>query len=215
MPPHEYVQLLRRCVGPHLGFPRTLQLVTGPTEVHTEVRSVGARFTSIGEQLVLQDALMLMGRELVAEQAEGGEDGDLGKMARALKDRPLHFIQQLQHAVSDSRSYVHSAKRLAQMRHTVELGVQLDGDAHLELFDWMRSAVALARRPADGFVGDKAQASLSFYDAVMSITEPQLFPALLGWLPEEKQPSRSPKEAEALRAATETLWQHLHARVEL
>ena len=64
-------------------------------------------------------------------------------------------------------------------------------------------------------MGDKAQASLSFYDAVMSITEPQLFPALLGWLPEEKQPSRSPKEAEALRAATETLWQHLHARVEL
>ena len=31
------------------------------------------------------------------------------------------------------------------MRHTMELGVQLDGDAHLELFDWMRSAVALAR----------------------------------------------------------------------
>ena len=145
MPPHEYVQLLHHCVGPHLGFPRTLQLMTGPTEVHTEVCSVGARFTSIGEQLVLQDVLMLMGRELVAEQAEGGEDGDLGKMARALKDRPLHFIQQLQHAVSDSRSYVQSAKRLAQMRHTVELGVQLDGDAHLELFDWMRSAVALAR----------------------------------------------------------------------
>ena len=39
---------------------------------------------------------------------------------------------------------------LARMRRTIKDGAPLEAGARFELFDWLRSAVSLARRPADG-----------------------------------------------------------------
>ena len=213
LPLSEYVSRLcgRNGAPPSVGFLGTLRLVSDPTKVDTQAHSWGSRYTSIDTQLALQEALAAVGQGLLAV---GGEDGDVSELVRKLNSEPLRLITKLQHAVGDSGSFVRSAGRLASMRRSIEGGRQLDEDARLELFDWLRSAVALARRPADGFVGNKAQPPLSLRDAVMSDEQPQLYPALLGRLPDKEQPSRSPTEKEALCVAAEALWQHLHTRIE-
>ena len=81
-----------------------------------------------------------------------------------------------------------------------------------ELVDWGRSALALARRPADGFVGAQAQPARSFSQAVCG-EAPRLFPATLGALPAAQQPSRSSAEQQALHAAARALWEQLRSRL--
>jgi len=78
----------------------------------------------------------------------------------------------------------------------------------LELFDWLRCAVALARRPRDGFVDGASQRPVTLLEAVT--THGQLYPRFVGFLSEAEQPTRSPEDTEALRVATESLWQRLH-----
>ena len=42
---------------------------------------------------------------------------------------------------------------------TIKDGAPLEASARLELFDWLRSAVSLGRRPADGFVVTRSSRS--------------------------------------------------------
>ena len=211
--PRDYTRELVTSHGmpPQLGFARSFKLVESAEEVRTAPRSFASRYTSIPEQLKLQKGLIAIGQRL---RAEDGEDGDLAEIANVLNNKPLllNLVKELQAVVAGSGAYVSPAKRLAEMRRTLEADAPLDGVARLEVFDWARSALALALRPADGFVGNTSQQPLSFSDAVMS--NAQLYPALLGWLPKKDQPSRSAKEAEALRVATAALWQLLRTQID-
>ena len=47
----------------------------------------------------------------------------------------------------------------AHSRRTIKDGAPLEASARLELFDWLRSAVSLGRRPADGFVVTRSSRS--------------------------------------------------------
>lgn len=45
------------------------------------------------------------------------------------------------------------------LRRTIKDGAPLEAGARFELFDWLRSAVSLGRRPADGFVVTRSSRS--------------------------------------------------------
>ena len=58
----------------------------------TQAHSWGSRYTSIGTQLALQDALTAFGQGLLAV---GGEDGDVSELAHKLNSEPLQLITKL------------------------------------------------------------------------------------------------------------------------